>query len=56
MSKEKLEKDFRDFNAQIEKMAKDELKNIKAKADVINAEVGRVGEVVDFSIKKKSAK
>ena len=51
MSKEKLEKDFNDFTSQIEKMADEEIKNIKEKADAVKAEVGKIGEAVELSVK-----
>jgi hypothetical protein len=37
MSKEKLEKDYQNFSLQIEKMAEEEVKSIKEKADAIKA-------------------
>jgi outer membrane murein-binding lipoprotein Lpp len=56
MSKEKLEKDFQDFNMQIEKLAEDEVKSIKEKVDAIKMEAVRVGEAVEVSVKETKAK
>jgi hypothetical protein len=56
MSKEKLEKDFKDFNSQIDKLAEEELKNIKEKAEAIKAEVGKIGENVELSMKQAKPK
>jgi len=52
MSKAKLEKDFRDFNLQIEKMAEEEVKSIREKADVVKAEATKIGEAVEASVKE----
>lgn len=56
MSKAKLEKDFQDFNLQIEKLAEEEMKRIKEKADAVKAEVGKIGEAFELSIKETKAK
>jgi len=56
MSKEKLEKDFQDFNMQIEKLADEELKKIKEKADAIKSEVNKIGESVELSVKDNERK
>ncbi|MGA3111244.1 MAG: hypothetical protein ABSE15_04335 [Candidatus Bathyarchaeia archaeon] len=58
MSKEKLEKDFQDFNLQIEKLAKEELKSIKEKAEAIKAQANKIGEAFELSAKetKQSSK
>jgi len=56
MSKEKLEKDFQDFNLQIEKLADEELKKIKEKADAIKSEVSKIGESVELSAKDSEGK
>jgi len=56
MSKEKLEKDFNDFTSQIEKIADEEIKNIKEKADAVKAEVGKIGDAVELSVKGAKAK
>jgi hypothetical protein len=49
MSK-KLEKDFEDFNKQIEKLAEDELENVKAKVDAVKAEAEKIGESAERSV------
>ncbi|MGA2385688.1 MAG: hypothetical protein ABSG33_04060 [Candidatus Bathyarchaeia archaeon] len=56
MSKEKLEKDYQNFSLQIEKMAEEEVKSIKEKADAIKAEVTKIGEAVEGSLKGSEAK
>ncbi len=56
MSKAKLEKDFQEFNLQIEKLAEAEVKEIKEKADAIKAEAAKVGEKVEASVKETKAK
>ena len=53
MSKPKLEKDFEDFNLQIDKLAEEEIKSIRDKADAVKAEVVKIGEIVELSIKSK---
>ena len=52
MSKEKLEKDFQDFNMQIEKLAEEELKSIREKAEAVKAQARRVGEAFESSAKE----
>ena len=52
MSKEKLEKDFQDFNMQIEKLAEEELKSIREKAEAVKARARRVGEAFESSAKE----
>lgn len=56
MSKAKLDKDFEDFNLQIDKLAEDELKSIKDKADAVRLEAGKIGEAVELSLKDSKAK
>jgi hypothetical protein len=56
MSKAKLEKDFQDFNLQIEKLAEEELKNIKEKADAVKAEVDKIGVADELSVKNNEGK
>ena len=50
MSKAKLEKDFEEFNQQIDKLADEELKRIREKADQLRAEATRAGESIEASI------
>ncbi|MGA2524166.1 MAG: hypothetical protein ABSF65_08455 [Candidatus Bathyarchaeia archaeon] len=52
MSKEKLEKDFQDFNLQIEKLAEEELKSIREKAEAVRVQARRVGEAFENSAKE----
>jgi len=49
MSKEKLEKDFQEFNSQIDNMADEENKAIAEKVNRIKAEVSKVGESMTSS-------
>ena len=56
MSKEELEKDFNDFNSQIEKMADEEIRNIKEKANAIKAEACKIGDAVELSVKSAKRK
>ena len=49
MLKEKLEKDFQEFNSQIENMADEEIKAIAEKISRIKAEVTKVGESMTSS-------
>ncbi|MGA2682344.1 MAG: hypothetical protein ABSF44_11170 [Candidatus Bathyarchaeia archaeon] len=51
MSKAKLEKDFQDFNLQIEKLASEEMERIKEKVETLKAEAGEIGEAVELSVK-----
>ena len=53
MSKAKLEKDFKEFNQQIDKIADEELKRIRAKADELRAEATRAGESIEASIERE---
>jgi hypothetical protein len=50
MSRAKLEKDFQDFNLQIEKLAEEEMKRIKEKGEAVKAEVDRIGEAFELSV------
>ena len=54
MSKEKLEKDFQDFNSQIDKMAEEEIKAIREKTESIKAEVSKIGDSVASSVDEHS--
>jgi len=56
MSKEKLEKDFKDFNSQIDGLAEDELKNIRQKAEALKAEVGKISETIELSVRQAKPK
>jgi hypothetical protein len=56
MSKAKLDKDFQDFNLQIEKLAEEEVKTIKEKADAVKAEASKVGDAVEVSVEETKAK
>ena len=56
VSKAKLNKDFEDFNLQIDKLAEEEMKSIRKKADDVKAGVAKIGETVELSIKEAKAK
>lgn len=47
-----MEKDFQDFNLQIEKLAEEELKSIKEKVEAVKAQARRVGEAFENSAKE----
>ena len=54
--KEKLEKDYQNFNLNIERMAEEEIKKIREKANAIKEEASRIGEAVELSINKEEMK
>ena len=56
MSKEKLEKDFRDFNAQIDALANEELEHIKEKVAAVKEEAARIGQTIELALKELKAK
>ena len=56
MSREKLEKDFQAFNAQIDKLADEELKNIKEKANAVREEANRIGQTFEPSVEESKTK
>jgi len=56
MSKEKLEKDYQNFIAQIEKSADEGFRNIREKADNIKAEANSVGEAVEVTVHENERK
>ena len=56
MSKEKLEKDFQDFNMQIDKLADEELRSIREKADAVKASAEKIGEAIEDSDKERKSK
>ena len=55
MSKAKLDKDFEEFNLQIDKLAEEEIKGIRDEADTIRAEASKIGENVEASINRAKA-
>jgi hypothetical protein len=56
MSKEKLEKDYLNFNQNIKQQVEEELKNIREKANAIKEEAGRMGEAVEASLNARDPK
>jgi hypothetical protein len=50
MSKEKLEKDYQNFNLQIEKLAEAEINTIREKAAAIRTEASKSGESLELSV------
>ena len=55
-AKDKIEKEYQDYLAAIEKMAQEELKQIKEKASKIKAEANIVGEDVEKSLRNEETK
>ena len=49
-NKEKLEKDYQNFNLKIERMAEEEIKKISEKANALKEEACKMGEAVEFSL------
>ena len=54
--KEKLEKDYQNFNLNIERLAEEEIKKIREKADAIKEEASKMGEAVALSLNDKATK
>ena len=55
-SKEKLEKDYENFNMNIERMSEEEIKKIKEKANALKEEASKIGEAVELSLNEEEAK
>ena len=51
--KEKLEKDYKNFNMNIERDAEEEIKKIREKTNTIKEEASKMGEAVELSLMKK---
>lgn len=51
-NKDKLQKDFENFNQDIERLGEQQIKIIREKADAIKEEASKKGEAVEFSINK----
>jgi hypothetical protein len=49
-TKEKLEKDYQNYNLNIERMAEEEIKKIREKANLIREEASETGKSVELSI------
>ena len=54
--KEKLEKDYQNFNLNIERIAEEEIKKIREKANAIKEEASKTGEAVEFSLSEEEPK
>ncbi len=50
--KEKIEKDYKNFTAEIEALAEDEKRRIRQKIDAIKAEAEKTGEAVERSLEE----
>ncbi len=51
--KEKLEKDYNEFNINIERMAETEIKNIEQETNLIRGEAKKIGAAVELAQKDK---
>ncbi len=56
MSKDKLEKDYKKFNLDIEQEAENQLKKIQQESDALKKEAIEIGEAVERSINEKQPK
>lgn len=56
MSKDKLEKDYKKFNLDIEEKAKNHLKKIQQESETLKKEAIEIGDAVERSINKKQPK
>ena len=54
--KEKLEKDYQNFNLNIERIAEEEIKKIREKANAIKEEASKIGEAVELSLNEEETK
>ncbi len=54
--KEKLERDYQRFNAEIESLVEEEKRKIREKIDAIKAEAKKTAEAVEISLEKSEAK
>jgi len=55
-NKEKLEKDYQNFNLNVERMAEEEIKKIREKAIALKEEASKMGEAVEFSLNEGEEK
>jgi hypothetical protein len=53
--KEKLEKDYIDFNINIERIAESEIKNIQQETNLIRDEAQKIGTAVELAQKDKES-
>jgi hypothetical protein len=54
--KEKVERDFRDSEACVEELAKEEIEKLKKKMNALKLETEKVGEAVDAELEETEAK
>jgi len=54
--KEKLEKDYQNFNLNIERIAEEEIKKIREKANAIKEEATKMGKAVELSLNEGEPK
>jgi inorganic pyrophosphatase/exopolyphosphatase len=55
-TKDKLEKDYKKFNMNIERIAEEEIKKIQEETIALKEEASRIGEAVELSLKANEAK
>ena len=56
LKKEKLEKDYQNFNLNIERIAEEEIKRIREKANAIKEEASKMGKAVELSLNEGEMK
>ena len=54
--KDKLEEDYQNFNLNIERIAAEEIKKIREKANAIKEEANKIGEAVELSLNERETK
>lgn len=54
--KEKIEKDYQTFNAELENLAEGEKRKIREKIETVKKEADKTGEDVERSLEKREAK
>ena len=55
-TKDKLEKDYKKFNMNIERIAEEEIKKIQEETIALKEEASKIGEAVELSLKANEAK
>ncbi|HYA78406.1 MAG TPA: hypothetical protein VEF91_06775 [Verrucomicrobiae bacterium] len=55
-TKDKLEKDYKNFNMNIERIAEREIKKIHEETIALKEEASKIGEAVELSLKADEAK
>jgi hypothetical protein len=55
-TKDKLEKDYKKFNMNIESIAEREIKKIQEETIALKEEASKIGEAVELSLKANEAK